>query len=65
MLQKGRLTFVEDSELKKLQEARKELEIQLDLAEKQEAIAAQKAGDAAITAYNTEFGGEPGFSIFN
>lgn len=59
LLQKGRLTFVEDSELKKLQEARKELEIQLDLAEKQEAIAAQKAGDAAITAYNTEFGGEP------
>ena len=57
LLQKGRLTFVEESELAKLQQQRKELETILDIAEKLEGIKAKEAGDAAVENYKTQFDG--------
>ena len=53
---KGSLTFVEKSELANLKEARKELELQQDLAEKAETKAAKDAGNKALQAYEKSFG---------
>ena len=53
---KGSLTFVEKSELANLKEARKELELQQDLAEKAETKAAKDAGSKALQAYEKSFG---------
>lgn len=53
---KGSLTFVEKSELANLKEARKELELQQDLAEKAETKATKDAGNKALQAYEKSFG---------
>ena len=53
---KGKLTFVEQEELEKLKETNAELQIQQDLAEKNANKAARDAGDAAVKAYEKNFG---------
>lgn len=53
---KGSLTFVEQEELEKLKSATRELQIQQDLAEKQEGKAAKKAGDSVVDAFEKNYG---------
>lgn len=55
---KGSLTFVEQEELNKLKDVTRELEVQEDLAEKQEGRAAKKAGDKTVEAFEKRFGDE-------
>lgn len=53
---KQSLTFVEQSELDKLQEANEKLQLQLDLREKEEQKAARKAAQDALSAYEKNYG---------
>lgn len=52
---KGGLTLVEKEQLENLNKAKEDMLILADLAEKDEARAAKKAGDAAVEAYNKNF----------
>lgn len=51
----GRLTFVEQSELEKLRESVKLMEVQADLAEKERAREAKEAAGDTVTAYRKSF----------
>ena len=53
---KGSLTFVEKSELENLREARRELELQQDIAEKAEAKAAKKSAEDTVRAFDKKYG---------
>ena len=53
---KQSLTFVEQSELDKLQEANEKLQLQLDLREKEEQKAARKAAQDALSVYEKNYG---------
>lgn len=53
---KQSLTFVEQSELEKLQEANEKLQLQLDLREKEEQRAARQASEDTISAYEKTYG---------
>ena len=53
---KGSLTFVEKSELENLKEARRELELQQDIAEKAEAKAAKKSAEDTVRAFDKKYG---------
>lgn len=55
LLTKDSLTFVEEGELQKLRDSVELLQIQADLAEKEEARAAKQAANSAIEAYNKNF----------
>lgn len=55
---KEKLSFVEQSELDKLREATKELEIQKSLAENKVSREAKTASDATIKAYENLYGGK-------
>lgn len=53
--QKGSLTFIEQSQLEDLREAAELLQIQKDLAEKEEEKAAKQAASDAVNAYKKNF----------
>ena len=53
---KQSLTFVEQSELDKLQEANEKLQLQLDLREKEEQKAARQAAQDTLSAYEKNYG---------
>lgn len=53
---KGSLSFVEKSELENLKEARRELELQQDIAEKAEAKAAKKSAEDTVRAFDKKYG---------
>ena len=53
---KQSLTFVEQSELEKLQEANEKLQLQLDLREKEEQRAARQASEDTVSAYEKTYG---------
>ena len=53
---KQSLTFVEQSELEKLQEANEKLQLQLDLREKEEQRAARQASEDTVSAYQENYG---------
>lgn len=53
---KQSLTFIEQSELDKLQEANEKLQLQLDLREKEEQKAARQAAKDTVSAYQENYG---------
>lgn len=53
---KQSLTFIEQSELDKLQEANEKLQLQLDLREKEEQKAARQAAKDTVSAYQDNYG---------
>ena len=53
---KQSLTFVEQAELEKLQEANEKLQLQLDLREKEEQRAARQASEDTVSAYEKTYG---------
>ncbi len=56
LLSKDKLTYLEKGELERLQEATKELRIQLDLEEKRAAAAAKNSAKAAIDSFKKQYG---------